>query len=55
MKPPKNYPPKQVLDKLPEHWNLGIVPTDTVYGFVCRLNQEAIEKIYQLKRREKNL
>jgi len=32
-----------------------ILPTDTVYGFVCdALNKEAVEKIFEIKKREKD-
>ena len=34
--------------------NLVILPTDTVYGLLCRYDKEdSIEKIYELKKRDK--
>lgn len=35
--------------------NIIIFPTDTVYGIGCKINdKEAIEKIYQIKHRDRN-
>ena len=37
------------------NWKTAIIPTDTVYGLVCRLDDpEAINKVYEIKGRDKN-
>lgn len=35
-------------------WQLAIVPTDTVYGIVCKLNSDAINRVYEIKGRDKD-
>lgn len=54
---PKNPQPRLVR-KVVEVLNAGGViayPTDTIYGFGCSLyNKKGIERIYQIKRSEKN-
>jgi tRNA threonylcarbamoyl adenosine modification protein (Sua5/YciO/YrdC/YwlC family) len=54
---PQN-PQQRLVRKIVEVLNAGGIiayPTDTVYGFGCSLyNKKAIERIYQLKRSEKN-
>lgn len=42
------------LVSLLQNGSLGVLPTDTVYGLVCSsLNQDAVERLYVLKSREK--
>ena len=44
---------KSALKSINSH-NLVIVPTDTVYGLVCRYDSKsAVEKIYKLKKRDR--
>lgn len=35
-------------------WQLAIIPTDTVWGLVAKLNPENLERIYQIKGRDKS-
>jgi len=46
------------IDELVSAINAGtilVVPTDTVYGFVCDAgNQQAVEKIFEIKKRNKS-
>jgi L-threonylcarbamoyladenylate synthase len=37
-----------------DDWQLAITPTDTVWGLVAKLNQKNIERIYQIKGRDKS-
>jgi len=44
-----------LLESILVNWKTAIIPTDTVYGLVCRIDdQEAINKIYEIKRRDKD-
>jgi L-threonylcarbamoyladenylate synthase len=47
-----------IISEIVEYLKQGrilICPTDTVYGFICDAeNNEAVEKIFELKNREKN-
>lgn len=37
------------------NWKVALVPTDTVYGLLCRItDKDAIERIYELKGRDKS-
>lgn len=41
------------LVALIQHGAIGVIPTDTVYGLVAQAsNEEAVQKLYQTKRRE---
>jgi L-threonylcarbamoyladenylate synthase len=41
------------LIELLKHGAVGVLPTDTVYGLVCRAqDQEAVKRLYQLKDRQ---
>jgi L-threonylcarbamoyladenylate synthase len=42
----------EIVKKIKEG-NVGVIPTDTIYGFVCdAFNKNAIEKIYEIKKRD---
>ncbi len=44
---------KGVADQLNQPGAVGVVPTDTVYGVVCRAaDQQAVTRLYELKKRE---
>ena len=54
---PKNPQPRLIRKVVEVLEDAGVIayPTDTVYGFGCSLhNKRAIERIYQIKRSEKN-
>ncbi|MBQ8131883.1 MAG: threonylcarbamoyl-AMP synthase [Bacilli bacterium] len=43
---------KEELVKVLKKGGIAVIPTDTVYGIVCdALNEEAVDKVYQLKKR----
>ncbi len=43
------------ISKLLQEGKIGILPTDTVYGIHCLTwNKEAVERIYQIKKRDPN-
>jgi L-threonylcarbamoyladenylate synthase len=45
---------RDVYKQLERHGSIGVIPTDTVYGVVARAaDAEAVERLYQLKKREK--
>ncbi len=40
------------LVKILKEGGIAVIPTDTVYGIVCdALDEEAVDKVYQLKKR----
>ena len=48
----KSFTPEVV--ELLKNGAVGIIPTDTIYGVAtCLFNQESVERLYQIKRREK--
>lgn len=50
--------PSNVLDDIKEVYGSGgivVVPTDTVYGLSCILAQPAIDKIFEIKRRPRDV
>src|SRR3990167_10824323 len=49
----KSLADKQLISLL-KNGAVGVLPTDTVYGLVCRAdNQPAVKRLYGLKKREK--
>lgn len=44
---------KETINKLSLPGSVWVMPTDTVYGLVCRINdKKAVQKLYKLKDRE---
>ncbi len=49
----KENAPFEKIEKILQEGGVGIIPTDTVYGFcVNALNKDAIKKIYKIKKRD---
>ena len=52
------YPNNELIYKISQHLergDVGIIPTETVYGLVCLgSNQDGVERIYHMKQRSRN-